>query len=398
MPSLSSKQYSFSLMTALLSWSGMVVMSSLYVTIPLIDLFADLFQVSATHAASAGSIFSLGLCLVYGALSDKYGRKQVILAGMIALTVISLLLGFVHSFIGLLALRALQGAAAATFSPVALAYAVEMFPAERRVSTIVFISTGFLVAGIVGQLISSWISQVYEWNTIFLLLSFLYAFTAAFIWLMLPKGKIHQPDSNIWDPIKNIGTVFTKKRLILCYLVAFVLLMSFVGMYTMLGAYLSNSPFELNKGQILIVRAFGVLGMVLSPFAGKLAKRAGIRAVLRGGILMAVIGLASLGFISSLPLLVAMTILFVAGIAIAVPSLVSLVGNLSGKLRGIAVSIYTFILFAGTSLGPILALQFMKTYHFTISFVLLALVLGTGFIAALLLDREIDESTQFGSK
>ncbi|CAM4360554.1 MAG: MFS transporter [Paenibacillus macerans] len=398
---LSVKQHPYSLMTALLSWSGMVVMCSLYVTIPLIDLFADLFQVSATRAAAAGSIFSLGFaagCLVYGALSDRYGRKQVILTGMIALTLISLILGLVHNFAGLLVLRALQGAAAATFSPVALAYAVEMFPAERRVSTIGFISTGFLVAGIAGQLISSLLSQTYGWNAVFLLLSTIYALTAILTWLLLPKGEIHHSHAGIWEPIKHIGKVFAKKRLLLCYLVAFVLLMSFVGMYTMLGAYVSWAPFELKPGQILLVRAFGVLGMILSPFAGKLAKRLGTRAVLRSGLLMAIVGMAALGLISNLPLLVVMTIVFVAGIAIAVPSLVSLVGSLSGNLRGIAVSMYTFILFAGTSIGPVLALQFIRAGSFAVSFALFALVLGIGLIAALLLDRETDESPQPANK
>lgn len=154
--------------------------------------------------------------------------------------------------------------------------------------------------------------------------------------------------------------------------------MSFVGMYTMLGAYVSWAPFELKPGQILLVRAFGVLGMILSPFAGKLAKRLGTRAVLRSGLLMAIVGMAALGLISNLPLLVVMTIVFVAGIAIAVPSLVSLVGSLSGNLRGIAVSMYTFILFAGTSIGPVLALQFIRAGSFAVSFALLHWCWGSG--------------------
>ncbi|HBS47328.1 MAG TPA: MFS transporter, partial [Paenibacillus sp.] len=154
-------------MTIILCWTGLVVMSSLYVTIPLITLFAQLFEISTMNAAAAGSTFSIGFaigCLIYGALSDKYGRKTVIFAGLLFLALISLILGTVHSFAWILALRGLQGAAAATFSPVALAYAVEMYPAEKRVTTIGFISTGFLIAGIVGQVVSSMLSEHYGWN------------------------------------------------------------------------------------------------------------------------------------------------------------------------------------------------------------------------------------------
>ncbi|MGM1047241.1 MAG: MFS transporter [Bacillota bacterium] len=383
-----------SLMTIILCWSGLVVMSSLYVTIPLISVFAQLFSISTTEAAAAGSTFSIGFaigCLIYGALSDKYGRKTVIFVGLLFLTIISLLLGFVHQFAWILILRGLQGAAAATFSPVALAYAVEMYPVEKRVTTIGFISTGFLIAGIVGQVISSLISEQYGWNAVFYILAVIYALTATLVFFFLPKGSIHQAHANIWEPIKQIGKVFVQKQLVLCYLVAFVLLMSFVSMYTVLGSYLSQSPFDLSKQDILYVRSIGIIGMLVSPFAGRISKRVGIRVTLRGGLLLAIIGLASMGMISNLPLLIVMSILFVGGIALAVPSLVSLVGQLGGKMRGIAVSVYTFILFTGTSFGPIISLQLMKSGSYLITFILLACILCIGLLAACLINREESE-------
>ncbi|RUT27975.1 MFS transporter [Paenibacillus zeisoli] len=374
-------------MTAVLSWSGMAVMCSLYVTIPLISIFASEFGITTTQAAGAGSIFSLGFalgCLVYGALSDRYGRKQVITMGLIALTLISFLLGTAHNLTMLFVLRGLQGAAAATFSPVALAYAVEMFPAHKRVTTIGFISTGFLVAGILGQVISGIVSQEYGWNMVFYLLAAMYACTAVLIIWLLPKGKVARPQANIWEPIKQMRNVFIRKNLVFSYIAALVLLMSFVSMYSVLGSYLSGPVFRLNPHEILYVRSIGVLGMLVAPFAGRLARRYGVLAVLRGGLTLAVLGLSSLGMIPNLLLLVFMTLVFVSGIALAVPSLVSLIGQLGGEARGIAVSVYTFILFAGTSLGPIVSIQFMKLGSFSFTFILLALILSVGLLAACL--------------
>lgn len=276
-------QRNYSVMTAVLCWSGMAVMCSLYVTIPLISLFTDLFSITPSQAAAAGSVFSLGFaigCLVYGALSDKYGRKKVIVIGLMALTVISLLLGMVNQFAWIIVLRGLQGAAAATFSPVALAYAVEMFPANRRVTTIGFISTGFLMAGIVGQVVSDWLSQ-FGWNMVFYVLTVLYAVTAVLVMRLLPKGEIHHAHANIWEPLKQIGSVFGRRNLLLSYIVALVLLMSFVSMYTVLGNYLSGPDFGLTKQEILYVRSAGVIGMLLSSLSGRLAGRFGVRSVLR---------------------------------------------------------------------------------------------------------------------
>ncbi len=381
----------YSIMTAVLCWAGLIVMSSLYVTIPLIPVFSDLFAVTATQAAATSSIFSLGFaagCLIYGALSDKFGRKRIIFIGLIALTLISLLLGMVHSFVWLVVLRGLQGAAAASFSPVALAYAVEMFPAHKRVTTIGFISTGFLVAGIVGQVLSGYVSEHYDWNTIFYLLSILYAVTTLLVLKFLPKGTVQSAGSSLLAPFKNIGKVLVQKNLLLAYLAAFVLLMSFVSMSTLLGIYLGGTAFELDKQEILYIRSFGIVGMLLSPFAGKLSERFGTLVVLRVSLCIAIAGLASLGLMPSLASIVVMSILFTAGIALAVPSLISLVGKLGGKARGIAVSVYTFILFAGTSLGPVISFQFLKTNSFPLAFILLALVLGIGLLAACLIRDE----------
>lgn len=398
-PSVGSPNYS--IMTIILCWSGMAVMSSLYVTLPLISMFADIFNITLTQAAATGSVFSLGFamgCLIYGALSDKYGRKKVIFIGLIALTMISLLLGMVDNFAWVLVLRGLQGAAAPTFSPVALAYAVDMFPTERRVTTIGFISTGFLIAGIVGQVISSLISQQYGWNAVFYLLTIVYAVTTLLVLRLLPKDEVHQSYASIWSPLKQIGTLLTQKNLILNYIVALVLLMSFVSMYTVLGSYLSGPDFGLSTNEILFVRSIGVVGMLISPFAGKLAKRFGVRNVLRGGLCIAIAGLASLGLFPSLPLVIGMSLIFVAGIALAVPSLVSLISQLGGKSRGIAVSVYTFILFTGTSLGPIVSIYLMKWSSYLVTFLLLALVLGVGLLAACFAHRDKPEDTNADQK
>lgn len=381
----------YTIMTAVLCWSGMVVMSSLYVTIPLISLFSNIFNTSLAQSAATGSIFSVGFaigCLLFGAISDKYGRKKVIFIGLLALSIVSFCLGFVDSLFWLVIFRGIQGIAAATFSPVALAYVVEMFPVERRVTTIGFVSTGFLVAGIVGQVISTAVSQHFGWHMVFFLLSIVYISTAIWVYYSLPKGETSQSYTDILGPIKQMGKVFTNKSLVLSYIIAFVLLMAFVNMYTVLGNYLSSPTYNLTAEQILYFRLAGLFGMLLSPLAGRLTKRFEVRKVLQGGLLIAIFSISSMGFVSYLSLLVMMSVCFVIGIAISVPSLVSLVGQLGGKARGIAVSIYTFILFLGTSIGPIISIYLMKIGGYAQTFILLGMLLFIGFVASLFIINE----------
>ncbi|MEK5506314.1 MFS transporter [Paenibacillus sp. FSL P4-0113] len=372
-------------MTVILCWSAVAVMSSLYVTIPLVPLFAKVFGKTLAEAALPGSIFSLGFaagCLVYGGLSNRFGRKQVIVIGLLALTIISLSISLTSQYSVLVTLRLLQGLAAATFSPVALAYAVDMFPAEKRVTAIGFISTGFLVAGIAGQVFSIVISEQMGWNTVFRMLGILYAITFLIVLFFLPKTPSPQRDVRIWAAFSQLETVLRSYPLWLSYTVAFVLLMSFVSMYTVLGNYLGGPEFGLNSRQMLYVRTAGIIGMLLSPFAGKLAQKYGVHLILRTALILSILSLALMGMTHSLMTIVVLSVCFVSGIALSVPSLIAIVGQLGGAARAIAVSLYTFILFAGTSLAPMLSIRLMGNGgNQMTTFMLLAAVLSVGFIA-----------------
>ncbi|MEC1980866.1 multidrug transporter [Bacillus cereus] len=96
---------------------------------------------------------------------------------------------------------------------------------------------------------------------------------------------------------------------------------------------MSSPTYNLTAEQILYFRLTGLFGMLLSPLAGRLTKRFEVRKVLQGGLLIAIFSLSSMGFVSYLSLLVMISVCFVIGIAISVPSLVSLVGQLGGKIR-----------------------------------------------------------------
>ncbi|WP_342441292.1 MFS transporter [Lysinibacillus sp. FSL K6-0075] len=386
---ISENRANYALMTTILSWTGMVVMSSLYLTIPLISVFSDYFNISLTKAGFTSSVFSLGFalgCFFYGAISEKYGRKNVIVFGLFSLSMITLLLGLVNDFSFILLLRGLQGLAAATFSPVALAYTLEVFPNDRKVGTVGFISTGFLVAGIVGQVFSGYVSEHSHWHVIFYVLAAVYVMTALLVVWILPKGIIQNETKNIWAPLKRISIIFTNRNLIFSYIIAFVLLMSFVSMYIILGAYLTSDSFGMKSQNLIYIRGFGIIGMVMSPFAGKLAKRFNVLFVLKVALSLSIIALILMSFISTIAGLTIISILFVSGIALAVPSLVTLVSQLGWNMGGIAVSMYTVILFAGTSVAPFISVYLIQFGSFTVAFLLLATTLSTGLVSALMIN------------
>ncbi|WP_156290293.1 MFS transporter [Oceanobacillus salinisoli] len=377
-------QKKYSLITFLLFCCALFVVSSVYVATPLMGVFSSAFQVNQSMAAWTSSIFSIcyGIgFLLFGPLSDRYGRKQMIVFGLIVLTVITILIGFAANFYALVFLRGLQGFFAATFAPSALAYVFEVFPKDKVATAIGFISFGFVASGIFGQVASDSIYQSFDWNAVFLFFGCLYFASMVAVFIVLP-GKGEKSKTNVKEYLLRIKEIFTEKNLVLCYVITMMLLLTFIGMYSVIGDYLGRAPFLLSDEQILGIRALGIIGMFLSPVAGLLIKRYGVLRILKLGLTISVIGLVVLGFTSNLVLLIIMSICYVAGISITFPSIMLLVGKLGGKYRAIASSFYTFILFIGATLGPIIALRIMEWGSFMITIEVLALLLGIGLTAS----------------
>lgn len=380
------KEKNYNLVMLLLLWGGIVVMSSLYMTIPLIHIFSNYFNSNISNATLTSSVFSIFFaigCLFYGAISNKYGRKKVILLGLIFLSIFSLLAGFSSNLILLIIFRALQGLAAATFSPVALAYIMDFFPSDRKVLAISYISTGFLMAGILGQDISMILSNYFSWKYIFFLFSFIYILTFVILYIFIPAVPIVNPNMSIINNFKDLKNVVKIKNLRYAYIISFVILLSFVYMYTSLNELLEN--FNLNNNYIVYINFIGIIGMFFSPLSNKLIKKFNNILVLRFSILLSVVSFMLLGFLNNIILLTILSILFVLGIALAVPGLISIIGLLGGKHRANALSLHTFILFLGTSLAPILSTYITNNFGYLVSFIVGAIILFLGVIATFLI-------------
>ncbi|MGI8385902.1 MFS transporter [Robertmurraya sp. P23] len=375
------RPYNYPLMTSILFWCGLVVLCSMYVTIPLATVLVDTFHKSMTQVAWLASSYSICYavgCLLYGPFSDRYGRKVFLVTSISLLTVITFAIGFVDNFYILLILRGLQGLISAAFAPISLVYAGEMFPPEKRLTAVGFVSSGLLMAGVVGQVYSGLVNELWGWQAIFFLLGILYFLTLVLIILFLPKDEMTRPHVRMLEAFKKMTLLGKETQLLLAFCITFSLLLSLVGMYTILGSYLSNQ-FGLTEKEILLVRAAGIIGMLLSLFAGRLAQKLGTTIILKIGLALAAAGLFGIGVSPSLSLIIFASIIFVLGIATANPIVISIVSQLAGHARGSAVSFNAFILFVGASTGPILALTLINTGVYVLSFSVLGCILLVSF-------------------
>ncbi|MEV5553066.1 MFS transporter [Nonomuraea wenchangensis] len=105
-----------------------------------------------------------GLLLLGGKAADRYGRKRVLLSGLVLFGLASLLGGLAQAPGHLVAARAAQGVGAAALAPAALALLTAAFPARARVRAFGVWSATNAAGGALGVLIGGLLTEYAGWR------------------------------------------------------------------------------------------------------------------------------------------------------------------------------------------------------------------------------------------
>ncbi|MDP3235905.1 MAG: MDR family MFS transporter [Myxococcales bacterium] len=142
-----------------------------------------------TWITTAYLVTSTVLVPVYGRLSDLFGRKVILLVGVVIFLAASALCGISQNATQLIAFRALQGVGSASLFISAFAVVADLFtPAERGRYTGLF-GAVFGVSSLVGPLLGGFITDHFGWHWVFFINLPIGAVALAFIVLRMPALK-----------------------------------------------------------------------------------------------------------------------------------------------------------------------------------------------------------------
>lgn len=370
--------------------TGIAVMCSLYTALPLTVAFAKDFDIPKSIATLNGVVFSITYsvsCLFYGTISEKFGRIRTILCGLVGLVIICCLIGFVRSFILLIILRALQGICAAAFSPVSITYVTENYSPVKRVTAISFISTSFMLSGVIGQNLSEIIVRYTHWHSVYFTLTILYLILAVAIYKKVPESPVYHPHIRLLSFFTNFKAFKTNKMVLLCYFVSLTLLTMFISMYDIFNAYITSDIVGGNQTTAINAKLYGIFGMLLALLAGRLSDRIGVKNVILTSLMISIISLLGMACTTNVTLLVMWSVMFIAGIAFCVPSVISNVGIVVNGNQGFFLSVNTFILFLGTALAPIINIYIARIQSFSPQFIIIACIGIISLCVALFLPK-----------
>lgn len=143
--------------------------SILNVALPTIGRDLHATTSSLQWVSGAYSVLFGGAMLLFGAIADRFGRRRVMLTGLVLLAAASLATAFVSTTGELIAVRAVMGVAAAMTTPGSMALAFRLFSTDDlRVRALTVISTAGLVGLAVGPTAGGLVLAVAPWQVLLL--------------------------------------------------------------------------------------------------------------------------------------------------------------------------------------------------------------------------------------
>ncbi len=330
-----------------------------FMVAPLLPRLAHVFSVSIQTIGLIIPAYLIpygAATLVYGPLSDRLGRRPILVGSLAAFVVLTALTATAQSAQALLVFRGLSGLGASGVVPLALAFIGDVVPYHERGRALGWLF-GAMAGGIAfGSTAGAVLEPFLSWQGFFLGVAGLSALV--FVALLsrlseLPAQPSSQAKRSFGEVLSAYGALLHARRAQRTY--AYVLFTGLFhsGAFTWLGYYMTQRYGLGEVGIGLALLGYGLPGFLFGPLIGHAADHWGRSRLIPMGI--AIGGAAACAFALNVPLLVAVLLVTVLSLSydMTQPLLAGIVTDLSSQ-RGLAMGLNVCTLFTGFGLGSLL--------------------------------------------
>ncbi|GAK07824.1 MFS transporter [Geomicrobium sp. JCM 19038] len=337
-----------------LFFAGFVTFATIYATQPLLPIFSNEFGVTAQSASLTISVTTgmlAILLLVAAPLSDRFGRKNVMVLSMILTAVMGLLTAFSPNFGTLLSIRTFLGIAVAGVPAIAMTYVVEEFDQNSLGKVMGLYIAGSSIGGMSGRLITGVLTDIWNWQVALTALGGLSLLMSVLFVLMLPKSKHYKPkELSVNQALRRYGSVLKQPQLMAVISLGFILMGSFIVLFNYFAYLLMEPPFSLSQAIIGFIYIVYLAGTFSSVYMGKKADRHGKPTVIFLGIGLMTVG-ALLTLVPMLLVTILGVVIFTFGFFGAHSTASAWVSQRAKEYRSQASSLYLFAYYAGSSIA-----------------------------------------------
>ena len=251
---------------------------------PILPQIGIQLSIPTSALGSLASVYTLmvgSLAIISGPISDKIGRRRILLLGTSLMTFALVMHHFVIGYYSFLAVRVLAGIAGGVLSGSAVAYIGDFFPYNRRGWATGWVMSGMAFGQIAGIPLGTLLSSQYGFKFPFYIFALAMGMTTVLIWFRIPQPEVEltQEPLTIKKSADNYLAMLRQKEIAAAAVAYFMMFLGLSFFLLYLPLWLTES---LNATPSVIAAMFtfgGIANVLTGPQAGKLSDRIGRKTI-----------------------------------------------------------------------------------------------------------------------
>jgi DHA1 family tetracycline resistance protein-like MFS transporter len=325
------------------------------IIIPLLPFYAETFGASPVVIGLLFAVFSLCQLVAapaLGDLSDRHGRRPILIFSLLGTVVSFVMLALAHSIVMLFLARIVDGLSGGNIST-ARAYVADVTEPKDRARAYGLIGAAFGLGFIMGPALSGVLAQVSYTAPIWAAAA-LTAAAAVMAWVWLPE-TVHRANAGAGNPLSYLPALLQRPAIRRVLTVDFIYWFAFSIFQTTFALFAARR-FDFNASRTgYFMAGFGVLGVIIQGgFIRPIAKKTGDKPLFIAGAIFSMIGLVAAALAHSVPLFALSLVPLAFGMGFGHPTVSSLVsragrGDEQGRVQGAASAVESL----GRTVGPV---------------------------------------------
>ena len=352
------------------------------IIIPLLPFYAETFGASPLVIGLLFAVFSLCQLVAapaLGDLSDRYGRRPILIFSLAGTVVSFVMLAVAHSVAMLFAARIVDGLSGGNIST-ARAYVADITEPKDRARAYGIIGAAFGLGFILGPALSGILSGISYTAPIWAAAG-ITVIATIMAWLWLPE-TVHRTQAGTGNPFSYLPALLQRTAVRRILAIDFIYWLAFATFQTTFSLFVARRfGFGVSKTGYFFA-AFGLLGAVIQGgFIRPIVKRLGDKTTFLLGLAFGMVGLIAAALAHSVVLFALALVPLAFGIGFGHPtmsSLVSLVarGDEQGRVQGAASAVESL----GRTIGPVWGNASLQQYGESVPYISAAAFLLLTFI------------------